>query len=95
MTEDEIKAARAVIANVMLQTGPNVFGSATWFRGRATTLAKTLEVALGEIERMTPVYEAAQACPLTSADGWLMCQLKLGHGGNCDMKDVSLAKESR
>ena len=95
MTDSEIKAARAVIENVMAQTGPNVFGSAAWFRDRATTLAKTLEVALSEVERMTPVYAAARACPLTSADGWQMCQLKLGHGGACDMKDVSLAKESR
>jgi hypothetical protein len=59
MTDNEIKAARAVIANVMLQTGPNVFGSAAWFRDKATTLAKTLEVALAEIERMRPVYEVA------------------------------------
>jgi len=46
---------------------------------------------LDEVERMRPVYEAARACPVTSADGWLMCQLKDGHGGRCQMKDVSLA----
>lgn len=44
---------------------------------------------LAEVERMTPVYEAAPACPFASADGWLMCQLKRGHGGSCQMKDVS------
>jgi hypothetical protein len=46
-----------------------------------------------DIEWMRPVYEAAAACPLTSSDGWLMCQLKARHGGACDMKDISLAKE--
>jgi hypothetical protein len=43
-----------------------------------------------DIERMRPVYEAAAACPLTSSDGWLMCQLRAKHGGACDMKDISL-----
>jgi hypothetical protein len=46
-----------------------------------------------EAERMRPVYETAAACPITSSDGWLMCQLRAGHGGNCEMKDISLAKE--
>lgn len=45
-----------------------------------------------EVERMRPVYEAASPCPFTSGDGWLMCQLKTGHGGSCQMKDVSVTK---
>jgi hypothetical protein len=52
LTDDEMKTARGFIANVMMQTGPNVFGSAAWFRSRATELAKMLEAALGEVERL-------------------------------------------
>jgi hypothetical protein len=32
------------------------------------------------------------ACPFTSGDGWLMCQLKKGHSGSCQMKDISVTK---
>lgn len=55
---------------------------------------RQLIIALhAEVERMRPVYEAAPLCPFTSSDGWLMCQLRTGHGGKCDLKDISLAKE--
>jgi hypothetical protein len=47
-----------------------------------------------EVERLRPVYAAALTCPLASADGWLVCQLKSGHGGTCQMKDVSLIEPS-
>ncbi len=68
MTDAEIKAARAVIANVMLQDGPNVIGSAAWFRAKATLLAQTLEVALIEIERLRPVCEAARSVVSSPAE---------------------------
>lgn len=60
MTDEDLRSARALIANVMLQTGPNVFSSAAWFREKATTLARILEKSLDEIDRLRALNALAQ-----------------------------------
>lgn len=63
-------------------------------------VAKVLQEAYGGTFERDQIAGAVRAllpeikpCPFISSDGWLMCQLKKGHGGKCQMKDISLEKK--
>lgn len=45
---------------------------------------------LRDTDKRTSGIETPKLCHFTSADGWLMCQLKYGHEGPCEMKDISI-----
>lgn len=90
MTEADIKLACDLAVEVTSQTGPNVFGSASWFRVRATSLAEAVSALVVELDaRGRESTRLAQALgeALEIADGHVNARMEIMQGISVEGSD--------
>lgn len=61
MTPDQLKSLRALCESTANQTGPTVFGSVAWYRGRAIELAQAVPALIEEVESLRAQLSAMTA----------------------------------